>query len=296
MTAIVLPANLPQTQQRTECIALRRNCTQFLDLPVEIRLMVYNELMFMNVGHLARRQQYRGKRNGLVTHSSNLDCAQILRTNKQVYHETLPILYSRYTADMDCSECVRKFSIAIRSEQLIEHHHDYVKNIAMTYTLRHHEAFIQIREFSTDWIESERQILTRYKNAEHISVDIGLGLSYNVTFDLVRRSHILTIERTHNYKDVLADHIEYIRKYCATSLVATLIKRCDAVVLSNARGPLKDNKFAVHSIRWRLGEAKEIVLYLGCDEYRTSDANIEILLAKPDREDIGVVRGIDIVR
>ena len=251
--------------------------------------MVYNELMFKNVGHLARRQPYRRMHYRQITHSSNLDCAQILRTNKQVYHETLPILYSRYTADMDCWECLEKYSIAIRSKQLIEHYHDYVKKIAMTYTLRDHKVFI--KKFSTHWIASEPQILARYKNTEHVSVDIGLGSLYNVTFDLVRRSHKPTIERAHKYKDVLAEQSESIRKYNATALVATLIKKCDAVVLFDARGPLKDCKFAVHSIRWRLGETKEIVLYLGCDRYRTSDTDIEILLAEPDREDIGAVRG-----
>ena len=259
--------------------------------------MVYNELMFMNVGHLASCQQYRGKHNGLVIHSSNLDCAQILRTKKQVYHETLPILYSQYTANMDCCECVKKYSISIRSKQLIEHYHAYVKNIAMTHTLSDHEAFIQIREFSTFWIASELQILAKYKNTKHISVDIELDLSDNVTFDLVRRSHEPTIERAHNYKNVLAEYSEYAHKYNATSLLATMIKTCDAVVLSNARGPLKDNTFAVHSIRWKLGEMKEVVLYLGCDKYkyRTSDADIATLLAEPDREDIGAVRGMEIV-
>ena len=256
--------------------------------------MVYNELMFMNVGRLARRQQYRGKYNDLVTHCSNLDCAQILRTSKQVYHEALPIFYFRYTAHMSCCECFKKYSIAVRSKQLIEHCHDHVKNIAMTHILfDHHEGFIQIREFSTHLITSELQILARYKNTEHISVNLGLGSPYNndVTFDLARRSHNPTVERAHNYKDVLAENSEYIRGYCAA--VATLIKRCDAVVLSNARGPLKDNTFAVHSIRWRPGGTKEIVLYLGCDKYKTSDADIEVLLAKPDREDIGVVRGLE---
>ena len=74
----------------------------------------------------------------------------------------------------------------------------------------------QIQEFSTHWTTSEPQIFARYKNTEHVSVDIGLGLSYNVTFDFVRRSHKPTIERAHNYKDVLAQHIEYIYRYCAT--------------------------------------------------------------------------------
>ena len=149
---------------------------------------------------------------------------------------------------------------------------------------------MQIREFSTRWFTSELQILARYKNTERISVDIGLCLSRNLTFELVRRSHKPTIERAHNYKNVLAEHSEYIRKYSHTSLAAILEERCDAVVLSDARGPLKDNTFAVHSIRWRPGGTKEIVVYLGCDKYRTSDADIEILLAKPDREDIRAAR------
>ena len=148
---------------------------------------------------------------------------------------------------------------------------------------------MQIREFSTRWFTSELQILARYKNTERISVDVGLCLSRNLTFELVRRSHKPTIERAHNYKDVLAEHIEYIRDYSHISVAAMVEKSCDDVVLSDARGPLKDRTFAVHSIRWRPGGTKYIVLYLGCDKYKTSDADIEILMAKPDREDIGAV-------
>ena len=195
---------------------------------------------------------------------------------------------------MECWECEKKRFIALRSKQLIEHYHEYVKNIAIAYTISDHEPLIRIREFSTRWFASELQILARYKNTEHISVQVGLGLSFNATFDLVRRSYKPTIERAHNYKDVLAEHSAYICENGGKSSLAALEKRCDAVVLSNARGPLKDNTVAVHSIRWKpLGETKEIVLFLGCDKYGPSDAVIETLLAKPDREDIGAVRGIE---
>lgn len=248
--------------------------------------MVYKELMFKNVGHRAKCQQYRGNHK----HDSNLDCAQILRTNKQVYRETLLILYSRYTVDMLCWECEKKRVIALRSKQLIEHYPEYVKHIAVAYTISNRVPLIRIREFSTRWSASEHQILARYKNTEHVSVQVGIGLLFNTIFDLVRRSYKSTIERAHNYKDVLAEHSAYILKNCGTSTLATLEKRCDALVLSNARGPLKDNTFAIHSIRWKpFGETKEIVLYFGCDKYKTSDAAIETILAKPDREDIGAV-------
>ena len=247
--------------------------------------MVYKELMFNNVGHRIKCQHYLGNHK----HYSNLDCAQILRTNKQVYHETLPIFYSRYTIDMECGECEKKRVIALRSKQLIEHYLEYVKHIVVAYTINHPVPLIRIGEFSTRWSASELQILARYKNTEHVSVQV-LGVLFNTIFDLVRRSYKPTIERAHNYKDVLAEHSAYILKNCGTSTLATLEKRCDALVLSDARGPLKDNTFAVHSIRWKpFGEMEEIVLYFGCDKYKTSDAAIETILAKPDREDIGAM-------
>ena len=247
--------------------------------------MVYKELMFKNAGHRTKCQYYLGNHK----HYSNLDCVQILRTNKQVYHETLPILYSRYTIGMECWKCEKKRVIALSSKQLIEHYLEYVKHVAVVYTINYRVELIWIREFSTRWSASELQILARYKNTEHSSVQVR-GRLFEAIFDLVRRSYKPTIERAHNYKDVLAEHSAYILKNCGTSTLATLEKRCDALLLSDARGPLKDNTFAIHSIRWTLwGRTKEIVLYFGCDKYKTSDAAIETILAKPDREDIGAV-------
>lgn len=110
LTALANLTALLQTKDRAEFTTLPRTFHRFMELPVEIRLLVYNELMVHNVNLYRAKCHSCWPREDHYSCKSpkqraNLACAQILRTGKQIYSETIPILYSKNTVHIECLEC-----------------------------------------------------------------------------------------------------------------------------------------------------------------------------------------------
>ena len=270
-----------------------------MELPSEIRLLVYNELiprnrrLYRHVCHLCDWDLYRSLH-------SNVPYTQILRTSKHIYSEMLPMFYSKNILHI-CWACENEACAPLWwfpgkqhgfLTELVEHYHHHVRNINVPIV---HKPDDRVIEFSICWPQMERQILARYENVEHISVEILLLCSMKVTIDLVRRSRKPTTERVHDYKSILADCSTCIQKRIRTlrdlghvvSIESALEKLCDTNILSNAQGHLKDTVFSVQRIRGQpiSDRDKEVSLYLGFDTHSTSDTLIQEILANKDVQD-----------
>lgn len=234
------------------------------------------------------------KYDNRVPYHANLACAQILRTSKQIYSETLPILYSKNMVHIKCLECEKGDYLRMKSSpfwpclvegndittELIEHFHPHVKHIATACRVEQFKVHNPIAAIPARWPMMEHEILARYKNIERIRLRTRVWFVADATFDLVRRSYKSTAERVYDYKSVLA-----LEPKVRTSALAVLEQICDEVILSHAQGQLKNTQFAVQSIRWKpSGHTKEIVLYLGCEHHCASDTANNQLLAGPDLE------------
>ena len=308
MTALVAPTASLQAQEPAELTSFPSILHRFMELPLEIRLLIYNELITQHVdlyrpkcGFCPERARDYEPNSALFksTNCANLAHTQILRTSKQVYSETLPILYSKNKVHMTCLDCERTGFILVglwdflvkphdSPIEPIGHYHRHVKSIAVMYGIRLRRPPRKIRKFSSCCPTMEHQILAHYENTKHISLQTPLYKVVDITLGLVRRSYQPTTERVYNYKTVLAEHSADILEYRNGRIsLAALEEMCDAIILSHAQGHLKDTVFVVQSIRLKVlhRDTKEVTLYLGCDKYCASNTAIEQILAGPVFED-----------
>lgn len=279
-----------------------------MQLPVEIRLLIYNELMVHNVDLYRAKCQCCWLREDYDPSKrpekhTKLHCAQIVRTSKQIYSETLPILYSKNTVHIECLECetsngarlwpLLDISCKFRTNPVGDYTR-HVRKIAIVYVASDdNDAYSSIPKFAIQWPRIESQILANYENTEHISLHISLYIKLRrrldahrlgFTFNLVRRICKPSSERVYDYKRVIAD---WIVKHSDSPSMIALQRTCDAIILSHSQGHLKDTSFAVQSIRWkpRIPQMDGITLYLECDNFRASDTTINEIVAEQMEED-----------
>ena len=287
-----------------------------MELPVEIRLLIYNELVEEN-GNLYPARCYscepreeRASETEFKIYDNDrcekLAFPQIIGVSKQIYNETLQILYSKSIIHVKCWKCqleqraplwfpLVKFPLVKAHDfptDLIEDCHRHVTNIAITYQAAYYKSVDRLREFPTRWPEMESQILACYENTKHVSIGLHQYFLFEVTFDLVRRGRKPTTERVPDYKSSLVEHSvnDYNVKEtdCDIGLLPALEELCDAVILSNARGQLRDTAFAVLRIRckpYNPRDTEEFAFYLGCDKHSASDEAIETILTGPSLKD-----------
>ena len=313
MIDFVAPTSLPQAQEQAESTTSTPTFHRFMELPFEIRLLVYDELILQNrdlyrarcYSCLSREQRYFIQMPGYY---ANVECTQTFRISKQICSEMLPLFYSKNTFHLSCLECGETGYLLWACQtkpqnfltENIGQHHRHVRNINIAFKAnetRDSKPYDRIKEFPVRWAQMEHQLLARYQNSERISVRIPYYY-VDVTVDLVRRSGKYTTGRVHDYKSVLARRSAYCLEYKegpftmealedSMPTLATLEEICDVIILSNAQGHLKDTVFAVQSIRCKpLSEPrKKIVLHLGCDKHSASDMLIKEILANTGLQD-----------
>ena len=301
MTDSLTQTAVPPVRAHVGRTAPPRTFFRFMALPIDIRLVIYDELFVCDVDLYRTRCElcwmrecYSGHRVDSANSVSNahLACTEILRTNKQICCEAIARLYSKNTVHVKCRECEaskssRLWAFSVEPHRHlsthIDHYYPYVKNITIAYEIGSAKPDRLLRDLDARWPTIDYTIILRYENTKHISLRIRPSDTSEITVDLARRIYDPSTERVHDYESVLAQANAYDRNdKDGTSALAALEKICDELVLSHTRGDLKFTAFAVRSIRWRPSkeETKEIVVYLGCDKHATSDAFIKSILAK----------------
>ena len=265
-----------------------------MDLPAELRLLVYDKLIPQNVDLYPVQcrwckwyRKYDNPASSKSTEHANLVWTQILRTNQQIYSETLPLLYSENSIHFKCLKCerakrTRVWTCSIDEHDIIteltEHYHLHVNRIAIEYTLDESESFYLPSKFVREWPRVERPILERYKNTQYISLRFHLYCYIDVTLVLGRRGSRRTPERVDDFTSVLADYSGCFPRSNPMWSLRQLEFLCKLMTLAYAQGHLIDAAFAVKSILWNstpwLGDVNDAALHLGYNELGPSDTVI----------------------
>lgn len=201
-----------------------------MKLPPEIRLLIYDELLVKGV-ILCRPKSFSCPKNKMHHWTDSmwvpkLVDTQILRTNKQIYNETVERLYSRNTVQIPCRDCSKtdasescldcsKTDVSesclcwVWPDDLpcvgINSYQYYVKTVAIAYRhLGDTKPDSWFLHFSELWPGIEEQILAHYNNTKHISLKLQSYWTFDTTFDFVRRSSKSSTEPVDDYGNVRA--------------------------------------------------------------------------------------------
>ena len=301
MTDPLTQIAVPPVRANVESTAPPRTFFRFMALPIEIRLMIYNELLVHDVDLYRTRCQLcsmRERHFAIRMDSANsvsyahLACTQILRTNKQICCEAIARFYSKNTVHLKCRMCEASTSLEMWACPVephghlsahIDHYYPHVKKIAIAFETGSTRSYRPLSELPDRWPTIDDKILLRYENTKHISLRIRSSDTCETTVELARRVYDTLTERMHDYESVLAQASAHYRNDKIHTLILEALEiLCDILVLSHARASLKFTAFGVRSIRWRPSkeESKEIAMYLGCDKHATSKAFIKSVQRK----------------
>ena len=275
-------------------------------LPIEIRLMIYDELLIHDVDLYRARCESCSSReghSGIGMDSANpvshayLACTQILRTNKQICSEAIARLYSKNMICVKCKECEawessESWTCSVEPHRHLstryDHYYTHVRNIAIVYEIGIFKPYRLLNFFAIHWPSIDDTIILRYENTKHISLRLQSSDPSEITVDLTRRTCNPPTERVHDYERVLAQArvSNWNDKHSTLALVALadLEEICDDIILSHVRGDFRFTAFAVRSVRWRPSktDTEETVVYLWCDKHATSDDFIKWIDAKDE--------------
>ena len=300
MTDHLTKAAVPPVRAHVERTAPNSTFFKFMALPIDVRVMIYDELLVQDFD-LCRtscescsvRWAYSATPMDSASPVSyaHLACAQILRTNKQICSEAIARLYFKNTVHIKCRKCeASEFFFLDLWPCLVEpyrhlsthydHYYPHVKNIAIVYEVGLAMPCHLLATFTARWPIIDDTIIRRYENTKHISLRIRSSDMSEITVNLARQKHNPSTVRVHDYESVLARaNVNDQNDIVGTRALVTI---CDDIILSHACGGLRFPEFAVRSIHWKPSkkDIKGIVVYLGCDQHATSDAFIKLISAK----------------
>lgn len=299
MTDHLTQTAVRRTRAHIERAAPTRTFFRFMALPIDIRLMIYDDLLVRDFDLYRTscescpvREAYSATPMDSANHKSyaHLACTQLLRTNKQICSEAIARLYSNNTVHVKCRKCEASEFFQDLWPCLVEphrhlstrydHYYPHVKNIAIVYEIGRARPYDLLEQFTARWPTIDDIITQRYENTKHISLRIRSSDRTEILVDFARRTYSPSTERAHDYDNVLTQAIPYDGNDKVA--LAVLENICDDLVLSHACGGLRFPAFAVQIIRWKPSkeDTKEVVMYLGCDKHVTSDTFIKSILAE----------------
>ena len=182
-------------------------------------------------------------------------CPQIFRQSKQIYSETIPIFYSMNTFHLKCRDCdnfryLEGWNCPVephdKSAAHLNSSHRYVKSVAIVHSIGlYHEG---ARVFSAEWLRTEHEILTRFKNTEHVFLEVPSYCTSSMTFHLVHRSLKSKTERPHGYDGVLAQ--DSVNERYGSFFLSVFEETCKTVLqFHHPQEESEDTVFVVESMR-----------------------------------------------
>ena len=302
MTDHLTQTAVRRTRAHIERAAPTRTFFRFMALPIDIRLMIYDDLLVQNFDLYRTscescpvREAYSATPMDSANHKSYayLACTQILRTNKQICSEAIARLYLKNTVHVKCRKCEASEFFLDLWPCLVEphrhlstrhdHYYPHVKNIAIVYEVGRARPYCLLEQLTARWPTIDDTITLRYENTKHISLRIRSSDRNEITVDFGRRIYNPPTERAHDYENVLTQAIPYDANDKDDTLALVILENiCDDIVLSHACGGLRFPAFAVQSIRWKPSkeDTKELVIPLGCDKHAPSDTFIKSISAE----------------
>ena len=261
----------------------------FLSLPPEIRLLIYNELLVQSNDLLrtfCKCKFCARLRRRTVTIGKDCLTTSLLRTNKAIYNEALPILYAknlfsflcygpfRYSAelavlthrlgrpgimaragdkDFKIGLLANCYSPLAGGTKIITCPSDtakpHVRRISLTLLGEYHTT---LDGFPTHWWQPvESDALRLFPGLEQITVDLLRKEMPVSTLRMVLQRKDLMTERRQNYKSILAKLATPLHPSAkAREGLISMEAICDAVVDSHTQGEMKDCIFGVKTVSW----------------------------------------------
>ena len=259
----------------------------FLSLAPEIRLLIYNELLVQSDDLLRTfcKCNFCARLKHLIL-GKNCLTISLLRTNKAIYNEALPILYAKNLFSFLCygpfqhsaelgvftHHLVRPRFIARAGDKgfkigLLANRYSPWAGVTKIITCPSDIAKLHVRRvflkllwiyhttldgFPMQWWQPvESDALRLFPGLEQVTVDLSPKEMPVSTLHIVLQRKDLMTERRQNYKSILADlatplHPSAKARDGSISMEAI----CDAVVESHTQGEMKDCIFGVKTVSW----------------------------------------------
>ncbi len=254
---------------------------RFLNLPLEVRLLIYDKLLVQSDSLIRTFCTCKFCAN-LKSPSIGRESLSpsLLRTNKAINNEALPILYAKnifaffcygpfaFTSQLNVSRVrsdrlgtVQRADIDELTFGPVANRHHAWAGVAKIIKCPSDRAKLHIRRISFKldfifqrvldnfpnqwWQPVESEVLRFYPNLEHIELQILLSQMRTPVFHLV-------LQR----KDLMAGHEQDRKTVMVHSRVAAgdglsgMEAVCDAVIASQTQGEMKNCKFGVKTISW----------------------------------------------
>lgn len=262
---------------------------RFLSLPPEIRLIIYKELLVQSDG-LHRTFCMCEYCPNLKSRSVGRDHLNpsLLRTNKAIYNEALPVLYSNNTFAFLCyGSFTHRDSLNIYRRRRgrrrimtragddglktghIAYRHAPWTGVARVIACPSDAAKLDVRKvviqldcmlhtipdsFPSQWWQPmERDVLRHLPGLEQIVIQPSWKKTPVASFDMVLQRKDLMIEVRQNYKNMLADLATRLHPRPNVKVLRYVEEICDALVTSHAQGEMNKRTFGVKSVCWTDG-------------------------------------------
>ena len=236
----------------------------FIDLPTEIRLLIYKELLVRKGGAklsfcLDDHHKAYNRALKIFIHPA------ILRTCKAVYNEASSILYTDNIFELLCVFLqIGKSYLWYRtwgSSPLLPCPNPRastdLKRVCLTY-IGIGLSRSDIAQFPRCWPKIEQEVLELCPNVHSIYVHIRQRHDHSIYIKLARRQrskHATTVRNVPDCKAVLED-IDLQQKRNgkgsdpAPDIQDILADLCTEIIQHEGQGLMKDTVFAVHAVRW----------------------------------------------
>ena len=260
---------------------------RFLSLPPEIRLIIYNQLLVQSDGLLRTFCTCKFCAN-LKGHTVGRDCLNpsLLRTNKAIYNEALPILYSKNVFPLFCwgpfgsstrvnvsrhrpgqhgimapagADGLQVGPIASRLSpwagvtKILACPSDAAKPcVRRIYFMLDWVYHILLGGFPTQWWQAvETDVLRYFPGLEQMMVQISAKEMPVLSFYLVFQRKNLMAKRAHDYKSILANSASLLLPRAKAREGLRYIEAiCDGIVASHTQGEMKNSTFGVKFVTW----------------------------------------------
>ena len=252
----------------------------FLEIPAEIRLQIYEELLVRD-GESVLCAGENHPNVGHEFHQRGSLFPEILRTNKSIYEEALPTLYSKNKFNILCDLNDRYVKVS-EGNRFIECANELARGSLKTavahFTFGHYHALDGYwLYFEQSWDKVEAELLDIYPNIEHLTIAINCATVIHM--DMARKQAQLKPEIAQSYKEYLASERFSVVQPDVMYQIEVL---CDEILHHGSEGKFKSAVFAVKAVRWTTYcyeindrdsaklESKEHQVYLGCYKHRIS--------------------------
>ena len=243
--------------------------TRLFSLPLEIRLLIYKQLLVQS-GHLLRTFctcRFCANRENPAIGRECLN-PSLLRTNKAIHHEALPILYSMNVFSFFCygpfpspnpfyerrsvvGPIANRHSPWAGVARIIACPNDAAKPHVKKIFLNLDRVYHKMLDYFPDhwWYLVEKDVLQLFPGVDQIEIRIGAKQMPIMAGYLVFRRKDLMAAYKQDYKSLLADEASLMNPTAPCQECLRYIEALyDAVIAAQTQGEMKNCRFGLENV------------------------------------------------